>query len=413
MVTLYPNRDHTLYFKNHKKPSLTVNKVDSITGSPIKGAKFEVWYGSNDTVTGELNSLGTYYSDANGQFKLDLLRDGWYRVTELEPAAGFTIKQPATQDFYIKGGENKTVVFENTPLNGIVVEKYDSVTGEALPGCTFQLKYLGGASGTGGTVIGTKVTGKNGTAIWAGLQPGTYVLEEVDPADGYSIIQSSETIFLADSGEQSVVTVRFTNMPDGTLLIRKVCSVNPSITLQNAEFKVAYADGSVIGESNGIYRTDENGEIRITGLKPGKSVVVTETRAPDGFILDTQSQTVQVKEGKTVSLTFKNQPKGAIIIQKRDSVTGQPLPGAEFRVTTAAGCEVGLDGVIGSSTLTQNGLFTTDSSGEIRITNLAPGAYVLTETRAPAGYVMDAPSTNVVIGQGGDTQTVIIVRFVP
>ncbi len=410
MVTLYPNRDHTLYFKNHKKPSLTVNKVDSITGSPIKGAKFEVWYGSNDTVTGELNSLGTYYSDANGQFKLDLLRDGWYRVTELEPAAGFTIKQPATQDFYIKGGENKTVVFENTPLNGIVVEKYDSVTGEALPGCTFQLKYLGGASGTGGTVIGTKVTGKNGTAIWTGLQPGTYVLEEVDPADGYSIIQSSETIFLADSGEQSVVTVRFTNMPDGTLLIRKVCSVNPSVTLQNAEFKVAYADGFVVGDSNGIYRTDENGEIRITGLKPGKSVVVTETRAPDGFILDTQSQTVQVKEGKTVSLTFKNQPKGAIIIQKRDSVTGQPLPGAEFRVTTAAGCEVGLDGVIGTSTLTQNGIFTTDAQGEIRITNLAPGAYVLTEIKAPAGYVMDSPSTNVVIGTNGDTQTVIVTN---
>jgi len=410
MVTLYPNRDHTLYFKNHKKPSLTVNKVDSITGSPIKGAKFEVWYGSDDTVTGELNSLGTYYSDANGQFKLDLLRDGWYRVTELEPAAGFTIKQPATQEFYIKGGENKTVVFENTPLNGIVVEKYDSVTGEALPGCTFQLKYLGGTSGTGGTVIGTKVTGKNGTAIWTGLQPGTYVLEEVDPADGYSIIQSSETIFLADSGEQSVVTVRFTNMPDGTLLIRKVCSVNPSITLQNAEFKVAYADGSVVGDSNGIYRTDENGEIRITGLKPGKSVVVTETRAPAGFILDTQSQTIQIQEGKTVSLTFKNQPKGAIIIQKRDSVTGQPLPGAEFRVTTAAGCEVGLDGVIGTSTLTQNGIFTTDAQGEIRITNLAPGAYVLTEIKAPAGYVMDSPSTNVVIGTNGDTQTVIVTN---
>ena len=93
-----------------------------------------------------------------------------------------------------------------------------------------------------------------------------------------------------------------------------------------------YADGTLIGDSNGVYHTDENGEIRIPGLKPGKSVVVTETRAPDGFILDTQSQTVQIKEGRTVSLTFKNQPKGALIIQKRDSATGQPLPGAEFRV---------------------------------------------------------------------------------
>ncbi|MCR2027026.1 SpaA isopeptide-forming pilin-related protein [Anaerotruncus colihominis] len=408
LVTLYPNRDHTIYFENHKKPTLTVNKVDSITGSPIKGAKFEVWYGSNNTTTGELNSLGTFFSDENGQFFVDLLRDGWYKVTELEPAAGYTIKQPATQEFYIKGGESKVITFENVPKNAVIVEKYDSVTGAALPGCTFQLRYLGGTSGTGGTVIGTKVTGKNGTAMWTGLNPGAYVLEEVDAADGYNIIQSSETIMLADSGEQSVVTVRFSNAPDGILLIRKVCSVNPSVTLQNAEFKVLYADGTVVGDSNGVFRTDENGEIRITGLTPGKSVVVTETRAPAGFILDTQSQTVQIKEGRTVSLTFKNQPRGAIIIQKRDSATDQPLPGAEFRVTTAAGCEVGLDGVIGTSTLTQNGIFTTDAQGEIKITNLAPGAYVLTEIKAPTGYVMDTASTNVVIGQGGDTQTVIV-----
>lgn len=252
------------------------------------------------------------------------------------------------------------------------------------------------------------MTGKNGTAIWTSLKPGTYILEEVDPADGYSIIQSSETVYLADSGEQSVVTVRFKNMPDGNLLIRKVCSVNPSVTLQDAEFKVMYADGTLIGDNNGIYRTDENGEIRIEGLAPGKSVVVTETKAPAGFLIDTQSQTIQIKEGRTVSLTFKNQPKGELTIQKRDSATGKPLPGAEFRVTTAAGCEVGLDGVIGDSTLTQNGIFTTDSNGEIHITNLAPGAYVISELKAPSGYVIDQPTTNVVIGESGDTQTVVI-----
>ena len=265
------------------------------------------------------------------------------------------------------------------------------MTHAALPGCTFQLRYLGGTFGTGGTVIGQKVTGINGVAIWTGLQPGTYIVEEVDPADGYSIINSSETVYLADSGEQSVVTVRFDNSPDGSLLIRKVCSVNPSITLQDAEFKVMYADGTLIGDSNGIYRTDENGEIRIEGLKPGKSVIVTETRAPAGFILDTQSQTVQIKEGRTISLTFKNQPKGTLIIQKRDSVTGDPLPGAQFRVTTAAGCEVGLDGVIGTATMTSNGIFTTDSNGKIRISNLAPGAYVLTEIKAPAGVCHGRP----------------------
>ena len=67
LVTLYANREHSVYFENHKKPTLTINKVDSITGSPIKGAKFQVWYGSNNTTTGELNSLGVFFSDANGQ----------------------------------------------------------------------------------------------------------------------------------------------------------------------------------------------------------------------------------------------------------------------------------------------------------------------------------------------------------
>ena len=410
MVTLYPNRNHTVYFENHKKPTLTIQKVDSITGSPIQGAKFQVWYGSNGTDTGELNDLGTYFTDASGQIVLEGLRDGWYKVTELEPAPGFTIKEPATQEFYITGGRDRTVTFQNVPLNAIVVEKYDSVTGEALGGATFQLRYLGGASGTGGTVIGQKVTSANGMAIWTGLKPGSYIVEEVDPADGYSIIQSSETVYLADNGEQSVITVRFENMPDGNLLIRKVCSANPSVTLPDAEFKITYADGTVIGDSNGIFVTDENGEIRIDGLEPGKSVIVTETRAPAGYEIDTQSQTIQIQAGRTVSLTFKNEPHGALIIQKRDSVTGQPLAGTQFRVTTASGCEVGLDGVIGDSTLTQNGVFTTDSSGEIRITNLAPGAYVLTEIKAPHGYVMDAPSTNVVIGEGVDTQTVVITN---
>ncbi len=413
-VSLNPGDEKTVTFKDHKAPELTIFKEDSVAGAPIEGAKFHVTYTSNGEAAEAPGSIdyGYIFTDANGQIKVHeqgkKMYPGEYTVTEVAPAPGFQMKEPTTQKVIIHGGESKTLTFQNEPLNGIIVEKYDSVTHEALPGCTFQLRYLGGTSGTGGTVIGQKVTGKNGTAIWTGLKSGTYVVEEVDPADGYSIINASETVYLADSGEQSIITVRFDNAPDGILLIRKVCSVNPSITLQDAEFKIMYADGTLIGDSNGIYHTDENGEIRIPGLKPGKSVVVTETRAPAGFIIDTQSQTVQIKEGRTVSLTFKNQPKGAIIIQKRDSSTGQPLSGAEFRVTTAAGCEVGLDGVIGNSTLTQNGLFTTDSNGEIRITNLAPGAYVVTEIKAPAGYVMDSPSTNVVIGQGGDTQTVIV-----
>ena len=413
-VSLNAGDEVNVTFKNRKMPQLTIYKEDSVAGAPIEGAKFHITYtssGESAEAPGTID-YGNILTDAKGEIRLHeqgkRLYPGEYTVTEVEPAPGFQMKEPSTQKIILHGSESKTLTFQNTPLNAIVVEKYDSVTHEALPGCTFQLRFLGGTSGTGGTTIGQKVTGKNGTAIWTGLTAGTYIVEEVDPADGYSIINASETIYLADSGEQSVVTVRFDNAPDGILLIRKVCSVNPSVTLANAEFKITYADGTLIGDANGIFRTDEHGEIRVPGLKPGKSVIVTETRAPDGYLIDTQSQTVQIKEGRTVSLTFKNQPKGKLIIQKRDSATGQPLPGAEFRVTTAAGCEVGLDGVIGTATLTQNGIFTTDGQGEITITNLAPGAYVINEIKAPTGYVMDRASTNVVIGKNGDTQTVIV-----
>ena len=413
-VSLNAGDEVNVTFKNRKMPQLTIYKEDSVAGAPIEGAKFHITYTSSGESAEAPATVdyGNILTDAKGEIRLHeqgkRLYPGAYTVTEVEPAPGFQMKEPSTQKIILHGSESKTLTFQNTPLNAIVVEKYDSVTHEALPGCTFQLRFLGGTSGTGGTTIGQKVTGKNGTAIWTGLTAGTYIVEEVDPADGYSIINASETIYLADSGEQSVVTVRFDNAPDGILLIRKVCSVNPSVTLANAEFKITYADGTLIGDSNGIFRTDEHGEIRVPGLKPGKSVIVAETKAPDGYIIDTQSQTVQIKEGRTVSLTFKNQPKGKLIIQKRDSATGQPLPGAEFRVTTAAGCEVGLDGVIGTGTLTQNGIFTTDGQGEITIINLAPGAYVINEIKAPTGYVMDRASTNVVIGKNGDTQTVIV-----
>ena len=396
----------TVTAKDQKLPNLTIQKLDKQTKQPIPGTVFEIkgiHYGYHQDVT----------TGPDGKAALTAVPVDSYEVKEISVPDPYVVGGETIQTIHLGPGDDQNLVFENLKMPHLTIYKEDSVAGAPVEGAKFHITYTSSgesaeAPGTGGTTIGQKVTGKNGTAIWTGLKSGTYIVEEVDPADGYSIINASETIYLADSGEQSVVTVRFDNAPDGILLIRKVCSVNPSVTLANAEFKITYADGTLIGDANGIFRTDEHGEIRVPGLKPGKSVIVTETRAPDGYLIDTQSQTVQIKEGRTVSLTFKNQPKGKLIIQKRDSTTGQPLPGAEFRVTTAAGCEVGLDGVIGTATLTQNGIFTTDGQGEIRITNLAPGAYVLTEIKAPTGYVMDSPSTNVVIGQGGDTQTVIV-----
>ena len=87
-VALKPGETSTVTFFNALKPSLEIRKVDSVTGDPVKGAKFQIWYGSNHTGTGELNDLGTYFSDASGKIILPEIKDGWYKVTELEPASG-------------------------------------------------------------------------------------------------------------------------------------------------------------------------------------------------------------------------------------------------------------------------------------------------------------------------------------
>lgn len=90
LITLVPNKLATVRFQNYPKPGLTVYKIDSVTGDPIKGARFHVTYASNDTFSGEINDLGYYYSDENGQFSLNNLQDGWYRIEEVESAAGYS-----------------------------------------------------------------------------------------------------------------------------------------------------------------------------------------------------------------------------------------------------------------------------------------------------------------------------------
>lgn len=249
LITLYPNRDRNVYFENHKKPGLTVEKVCSVTGDPLEGAKFQVFYASNDTTTGELNDLGIYYTDSNGQFTLSGLRDGWYKVVELESVPGYSIKEPGSQEFYIKGGESKTIRFENVPLSAIAVWKYDTVTGLAVEGARFQIKYLTGVSGTGGTVIGTYETSVNGSFVVTGLKEGTYIVEELSSGDGHVIDTSPQTVYISGK-DQDVVQLYFGNAPKGSLLIKKV-SASDNSPLSDVEFFVTDSNGTVIGNANG------------------------------------------------------------------------------------------------------------------------------------------------------------------
>ena len=377
-VALKPGETSTVTFFNALKPSLEIRKVDSVTGDPIKGAKFQIWYGSNHTDTGELNDLGTCFSDASGKIILPEVKDGWYKVTELEPASGYAIKEPATQECFISGGESKVLTFENTPLSAIIIRKVDSESGQPLEGAWFRIRYLGGTSGTGGTVIGEYRTSSNGTIVVTGLKAGTYVCEEISAPDGYVITDAAETVYLSGK-DQDVITVTFGNDKMGSLLIVKKDAVTGA-PISDVEFFITDSDGSVIGNANGKYVTDSAGTIRIDGLTPGMTVIAREVRAKDGYILDDTPQSIKIKRNSVMTLEFRNQPRGGVLVKKVDAVTNAPISDVEFLVTDSDG------NLIGNA----NGKFVTDSAGTFTITDIAPGTtLIIKEARAREGYVLD------------------------
>lgn len=396
LATLYPNRDHTVYFENHQKPALTVKKVDSVTGDPLQGAKFHVTYASNNTSSGEINDLGTFYTDESGQFQLTGLRDGWYKVTELEPPTGYAIKE-ATQEVYIQSGTSKVLTFENIPLSALVVWKYDSVTGEAVQGAVFQVKYLTGTSGTGGTVIGTYKTSANGSFTVTGLKEGTYIVEELASDSGHVIDTAPQTVYISGK-QQDVVQLYFGNSPKGNLLVKKIDSVTHK-PLSDVEFMVTTADGTVVGDANGKYVTDSAGTFTITDITPGTTLVVKETRARDGYLLDDAPQTATVKAGQTVTLEFRNQPQGSLIINKLSSADQKtPLEGVLFQITYSDGS------FVDNGALSSKGLYRTDKNGQIILSGIT-GTVIVTEEETIRGYRIDETSrTQTVEVRTNDTQ---------
>ena len=376
-VALKPGETSTVTFFNALKPTLEIRKVDSVTGDPVKGAKFQIWYGSNHTDTGELNDLGTYFSDESGKIILPEIKDGWYKVTELEAPHGYSIKEPATQECFVAGGESKVLIFENTPLSAII-RKVDSESGQPLEGAWFRIRYLGGTSGTGGTVVGEYKTSSNGTIVATGLKAGTYVCEEISAPDGYVITDATETVYLSGK-DQDVITVTFGNDKMGSLLIVKKDAVTGA-PISDVEFFITDSDGSVIGTANGKYVTDSAGTIRIDGLTPGMTVIAREVRAKDGYILDDTPQSIKIKRSSVMTLEFRNQPRGGVLVKKVDAVTNAPISDVEFLVTDSDG------NLIGNA----NGKYVTDSAGTFTITDIAPGTtLIIKETRAKDGYLLD------------------------
>ena len=244
---------------------------------------------------------------------------------------------------------------------------------------------------------GVYYTDKAGEIVLSGLEPGTTVkVREIKTVDGF-VLDGTPQDILIKAGE--VQTLTFWNAKQGTLVIRKLSGADRKTPLAGAEFRLTYADGGYVDNangklsSNGVYRTDSNGEIRITGVTG--TIVATETRSPDGYTIGTdRTQTVVVRTGETQTLTFYNDPYQTVIVQKYIDGTTRPLAGVTFLITDGNGNPIG------------NGEYVTDANGRITLTAPVGTTIVARETKTVSGYVLNTTPQTITVTGSGSAQTV-------
>ncbi|KAI4453925.1 colossin-b-related [Holotrichia oblita] len=353
----------TVMFANKPYSGIEIIKTDSVTHNPLAGATFTV-----ESVNDE--KIGTYKTDSSGKIIVSDLPEGTYIISETIAPNGYMLNEsPKTVN--VVSGKLATVTFANKPYSGIEIIKTDAVTHNPLAGATFTVE------GVNGEKIGTYKTDSSGKIIVSDLPEGTYIISETIAPDGYMLNESPKTVNVV-SGK--LATVMFANKPYSGIEIIKTDSVthNP---LADATFTVE----GVNGEKIGTYKTDSSGKIIVSDLPEG-TYIVSETIAPDGYMLNESPKTVNVVSGKLATVTFANKPYSGIEIIKTDAVTHNPLSGAIFTVEHANGEKIGT--------------YKTDSSGKVIVSELPEGTYIVSETIAPNGYILDGLPKTVIVKSG-------------
>ena len=283
----------------------------------------------------------------------------------------FTIIENQTQTIEIDYGKTYALDFYNRKMSGLQIIKIDSVTKKPLKGAEFTLYKQNGE------IVGRYTTDADGLIIVDPLSPGWYKIVETKTLDGYVLDDIPKDIQITNN---QFVQAVFENAPKSTLIIRKI-DADTRQPLEGAEFTVKTVSGALVG----VYRSGSDGTVTVSALSPGVYSVV-ESRAPEGYSLGENMQTVEITHSKTVTLEFQNRPFGSLVIKKIDEITRAPLEGVEFLVSKMNGERIGT--------------FKTDKSGSIYISELESGWYTVQEIKGKDKYHMDPAPRNVEIKWG-------------
>ncbi|AHK37014.1 hypothetical protein BAPAT_0838 [Bacillus anthracis str. SVA11] len=165
----------------------------------------------------------------------------------------------------------------------------------------------------------------------------------------------------------------------GNLQIKKVDENNENIVLKDAKFDVIDKENNVVD----TVTTNEKGIAEVKDL-PFGDYFVKEISAPEGYIKIDAPVKVTIDNTNIIEFVIKNTKKlenGQLKLLKKDSESGQLLPGAKFDV-------IDKDGKVVETIVT-------DDKGEALSKQLPVGSYTLKEVEAPKGYELSSSSVSV------------------
>lgn len=358
------DRNAELVVDNTLQKKFEVIKIDSQTKQPLAGVQFKIWRDGQ--------FLGDYTTDKDGKITLEKASAGTYKVQEVVTLKEYILNDK-TYEIEHTNAKDSSLTIENTKKPGLSIKKIDSETKKPLANAVFKLTRANG------DVIKEDIrTGADGTAFVEGLDAADYIVTEITAPGGYIIDRTPHPVSL-EEGKTYTLTLENEKKPG--LLIKKV-DTQTHKALPGATFKITRGDGSVVRES---VTTDSDGIAHLPELETG-TYIVTETRAPDSYVIDETPKTVELHAGQTYEVVFSNSRSYGLQIRKIIKGTNKPLSGCVFRVAKANGEIIGK--------------YTTNSAGLATVSGLEDGVYVVTELSCPEGYRLDSTPQNVIVKAG-------------
>ena len=256
-------------------------------------------------------------------------------------------------------GFSQTITMLDAPTR-VKISKADITTHEEIPGATLRVLDKDG------NVVDEWVSEDTPHYMEAVLVAGeTYTLEETLVPDNSGYVPANAVQFtVEDDGKVQHVFMQ----DDYTKVQISKTDTATGKEISGAKLKITDADGKTIAE----WVTD--GTPHYMERIPMGTYTLTETMAPTehGYVR-AESITFEVGPTGDIQRVEMKDDFTKVEISKADMTDGRELPGAKLKITDASG----------------NTIAEWETNGQPhRIERLKPSDYTLTETAAPAGYLL-------------------------